>query len=71
VEIPLILHKQVHLRGIYVGSRLHFEEMNRAISEAKLKPVVDQAFSFEEARPALEKMQAGAHFGKIAIRVTE
>lgn len=71
LEIPLLLHRQVHLRGIYVGSRAHFEEMNRAIVETKLKPIVDQVFSFDRAPDALRRMQAGAHFGKVVIRVAE
>ncbi len=69
LEIPLLLHRQVHLRGIYVGSRAHFEEMNRAIAQAKLKPMVDEVFSFEDAPKALRRMHDGAHFGKLAIRV--
>lgn len=69
LEIPLLLHRQVHLRGIYVGSRAHFEEMNRAIAQHGLKPAIDQSFSFEQARQAFERMRAGAHFGKIVLRV--
>jgi NADPH:quinone reductase-like Zn-dependent oxidoreductase len=69
LEIPLLLHRQVHLRGIYVGSRAQFEEMNRAVAQGKLKPVVDEVFSFAEAPEALRRLQAGAHFGKLAIRV--
>jgi NADPH:quinone reductase-like Zn-dependent oxidoreductase len=69
LEIPLLLHRQVHLRGIYVGSRAHFEQMNRAIAQSKLKPVLDEVFSFEQAPAALRRMHAGAHFGKLAIRV--
>jgi NADPH:quinone reductase-like Zn-dependent oxidoreductase len=67
VEVPLILHRQVRLRGIYVGSRAHFEEMNRALRLHGLKPVIDQVFSFNQAPEALRRMQAGAHFGKIVI----
>jgi NADPH:quinone reductase-like Zn-dependent oxidoreductase len=69
VEIPLLLHRQVRLRGIYVGSRADFEQMYRAIAQARLKPVVDEVFSFSEAPEALRRMQAGAHFGKLAIRI--
>jgi NADPH:quinone reductase-like Zn-dependent oxidoreductase len=69
LEIPLLLHRQVKLQGIYVGSRAHFEEMNRAIAQAHFKPVIDKVFSFAEAPEALRRMQAGAHFGKLAIRV--
>jgi NADPH:quinone reductase-like Zn-dependent oxidoreductase len=71
VEIPLILHRQVHLRGIYVGSRPDFEEMNRAVSLHRLNPLIDQIFSFDRAPDALRRMQAGAHFGKIVIRLDE
>ena len=41
VPIPIILYKQVHIRGIYVGSRQDFEDMNKAIATAKLKPVFE------------------------------
>jgi len=37
VQIPLLLHKQIRLRGIYVGSRADFEMMSRAIQQQKLK----------------------------------
>lgn len=69
MQIPLILHRQVQLKGIYVGSRAHFEEMNRAIETNHLRPAVDKVFSFEESRQALKTMEGGAHFGKIVIQV--
>ena len=34
-----ILHKQLRVQGIYVGSRAMFEEMNAAIAKAELHPV--------------------------------
>ena len=70
VEIPLLLHRQVHLRGIYVGSRTDFEKMNRAIAQQQIQPVVDEVFSFAEVRTALRRMEAGAHFGKLVTAVT-
>ncbi len=62
-----ILRRNLRVRGIYVGHRQMFEAMNRAISEAKLKPVIDRVFSFTEARAAYAHMKAQAHFGKIVI----
>jgi NADPH:quinone reductase-like Zn-dependent oxidoreductase len=64
-----ILHKQLRLQGIYVGSRAMFEQMNATIAEAQLHPVVDQVFAFDRVREAFTHMQSGAHFGKIVIRV--
>jgi NADPH:quinone reductase-like Zn-dependent oxidoreductase len=43
--------------------------MNRALVASELRPVVDRVFGFEEPRAALEHMAAGAHFGKVCLRV--
>jgi NADPH:quinone reductase-like Zn-dependent oxidoreductase len=69
LNVAPILHKQVHIQGIYVGSRAHFLEMNRATSQLKLKPIVDEVFAFDQTREALRRMESGAHFGKLVIRV--
>ncbi len=69
ISLTPILHKQLRVQGIYVGSRAMFEEMNAAITEARLRPVVDRVFGFEEAREAFSYMESGAHFAKIVIRV--
>jgi NADPH:quinone reductase-like Zn-dependent oxidoreductase len=69
IEVQLLLHRQVHLCGIYVGSRADFEMMNRAVSQHKLKPVVDEVFRFEDAPQALRRMESGAHFGKLVTSV--
>ncbi len=72
-SIPLtaILHKQLRIQGIYVGSREMFAEMNQAIAGARLRPVIDRVFPFADARAALQTMQSGAHIGKLVIRVSE
>jgi len=46
-----------------------FEAMNRAVATNAIKPVIDKVFSFAEAQAAYRHMAAGAHFGKIVIRV--
>jgi NADPH:quinone reductase-like Zn-dependent oxidoreductase len=68
VPIPMILHKQVRIQGIYVGSRHHFEEMNRAIAAAKLRPVFESR-PWTEAREAFSNMESAAHFGKLVLKV--
>jgi NADPH:quinone reductase-like Zn-dependent oxidoreductase len=71
VNIGLILHNAIRVQGIYVGSVTLFEEMNRAISLHKMKPVIDRTFPFADAREALRYMQGGKHFGKIVIKVAD
>ena len=41
--------------------------MNRAIETAGMRPVVDRAFGFDQAREALNYLESGAHFGKVVI----
>lgn len=65
--IPILM-KNVTLRGIFVGSRAMFEDMNRAIELHKLRPIVDRVFPFDEYAQALRHMERGAHFGKIVLR---
>jgi NADPH:quinone reductase-like Zn-dependent oxidoreductase len=65
-----ILHKQLRVQGIYVGSRAMFEQMNAAIARAGLHPVIDRIFSADQVREAFVHMQSGSHFGKIVIRMT-
>jgi NADPH:quinone reductase-like Zn-dependent oxidoreductase len=69
LPIAPLLHRQVRLHGVYVGSRAHFEAMNRAIAASQLRPVVDKIFAFAQAREALLTMEKGSHFGKIVIQV--
>jgi NADPH:quinone reductase-like Zn-dependent oxidoreductase len=64
-----ILHKQLRVQGIYVGSRVMFEEMDTAIATERLRPVIDRVFSFDQVREAFQHMQSASHFGKIVIRM--
>ena len=65
----LIFSKRANVQGIYVGSTEMFEAMNAAIAANKIKPAIDRVFGFDEVKAALNHMAAGAHFGKIVIRV--
>jgi NADPH:quinone reductase-like Zn-dependent oxidoreductase len=70
LNIAPILHKQIHIQGIYVGSRADFLAMNRAIAQNRLKPIVDEVFAFDQAPQALRRMESGAHFGKLVVRIS-
>ena len=69
VSPTAIMRKSVTLRGIYVGPRAMFAEMNRAVSAHRLEPVIDQTFVFEDAPAAYHAMRAARHFGKLVIRI--
>jgi len=61
--------KKLRILPTYVGSRAMFEDMNRAIEQHRMKPVIDRTFPFEQANEALRYLEAGAHFGKVVITV--
>ena len=66
--IPIFM-KAIRVQGIFIGSRAMFEDLNSVIAAAKLTPVVDRVFGFEEVREALHYMESGSHFGKIVIKI--
>ena len=69
LNIAPILMKHARIQGIYVGSRAMFEDMNRAIVQNRIVPVVDKVFAFEQVPDALRHMESGSHFGKIVVRL--
>ena len=70
LNVPLgqIVTRHVRLQGITVGSGDDFAQMAKAVAQHKIRPVVSQAFAFEELRVAFDYMSTGKHFGKICIK---
>ena len=63
--------RSVRMQGVAVGSRSVFEDMNKAITHHRVRPVVDRVFDGIEAFPsALAYLAEGRHFGKIALRLS-
>lgn len=66
--VPVLLgHKR--LTGIGVGSRAMFEALNRFVALSNIRPVIDRAFGFGEAREACAYLEGAGHFGKVVIKV--
>lgn len=60
-------------RGLLVGSRDQFDEMNRAIEAnlEKLRPVIDEkVFTLETLREAYEYQWSGKHQGKVCVEIS-
>ena len=57
----------IRVDAIYVGSVRHFEGLNTLVAQARLRPVIDRVFPFEQAREAFEHLRAGAHLGKVVV----
>ena len=69
INPTVVMRKSITLQGIYVGPRRAFQDMNRAIAVAELRPVIDRTFAFEEAPEAYRAMKAAGHFGKLVVEI--
>jgi NADPH:quinone reductase-like Zn-dependent oxidoreductase len=65
--VPLLL-SNVRLHGISVGPRSSFEEMNRAISLHRMRPVVGTVVPFERAPEAFAALSSRERFGKVVVK---
>ncbi|KAL9039655.1 MAG: hypothetical protein Q9180_002398 [Flavoplaca navasiana] len=56
------------VRGLAVGSRTQFEEMNRAIAVSGLRPVIDErVFRLEDLKEAYQHLWDQKNFGKVIV----
>ncbi|MDI5929532.1 NAD(P)-dependent alcohol dehydrogenase [Rhizobium leguminosarum] len=67
LNVRQLIGPMVKIQGIAVGSRRGFEDMNRAIELANIKPIIDSTFGLTEVAEAFKYMKKGSHFGKIAV----
>jgi NADPH:quinone reductase-like Zn-dependent oxidoreductase len=65
---PLMM-KGATMRGLFVGNRVMFEDLLRALVANKLRPAIDTVFPFEEAPEAYRRQASSALFGKVVIAV--
>jgi NADPH:quinone reductase-like Zn-dependent oxidoreductase len=68
-DLRALYWNQLTILGSTMGSAQDFRQMLRAVTVNKLKPVVDKVFRLQRARDALERMETGRQFGKIALRI--
>ena len=65
--IPLQLRRGT-LKGVSVGHRHAFENMNKAIDFYGIKPVIEETFAFSDVPASLARLEKGP-FGKVIIKV--
>ncbi|MFC3881412.1 zinc-binding dehydrogenase [Algoriphagus namhaensis] len=63
-----IFWNQLNIKGSTMGSDQDFLEMLEFVSKHRIKPLVDQVFSFEEAVTAFDRMRDGKQLGKIVLK---
>lgn len=70
-EVPTaaLLSSQIRISGISVGSRADQEDMIRAITANKLKPVIDRSFPLREITAAFGYFESKKYFGKVCLEI--
>jgi len=69
VNLQMLYWNHHSLIGSTMGSQEDFRQMLCAVSNARIKPVMDQVFTLDQAAAALARMEEGKQFGKIALKV--
>lgn len=67
VNALTLLHQQVTIHGMEVGSTQDFVAMNQAIAAHDIHPVIDAKFTLDQIQVAFKYLEQGQHFGKVAI----
>lgn len=69
VAIPALFSNQIRTSGIMVGSSTDQEDMIRAITANRLKPIIDRQYPLQDIVNAFEYFESRKHFGKVCIEL--
>lgn len=64
-----LIERNANLHGMSVGNRDDFLAMMDCVAEQEIRPVIHREYEFEAAPTALKDLHAGAHFGKLVVKV--
>lgn len=67
IDFFSLFKSAARFRVISVGSREDFEQMNRALVQYKIMPVIDRVFPFTQVREAWQYFGSRQHVGKVVI----
>ena len=64
-----VFWKQLTILGSTMGTEQDFDDMLALVTEQKIVPVVDEVFPLAEGEAALRRLEAGAQFGKVVLKI--
>ncbi len=67
-DLTRVFWNQLRILGSTMGSNAEFREIAALFRCGQLKPVVDKALPWSEARSAWERLEKGEQFGKIVLK---
>jgi len=69
VPTGAMLSSQIRISALSVGSRADQEDMIRAITANRLKPIIDRQFPLQDIVAAFKYFESQKHFGKVCLEI--
>lgn len=69
LNLQQLYWNHISLLGSTMGSQEDYRRMLRLVAQAKLRPVMDRVYPLEQYCEAVQRMESGIQFGKIALTV--
>jgi len=61
--------RQLQILGSSLGTLGEFRDLLGFVERTGLRPVIDSEYPLDDVHAALERLESGAQFGKIALRI--
>ena len=69
VQFAPAVMRRIRIAGVMTDCRRALRDLVRFLEETGIRPVLDRSYPLAELPAALDRMERGAHFGKITIRI--
>jgi NADPH:quinone reductase-like Zn-dependent oxidoreductase len=68
-DIRRIFIRQLKILGSTLGDFDEFRDLLQFVARTGLKPVIDSEYPLDEVHAALDRLESGRQFGKVALRI--
>lgn len=68
-DVRRIFIRQLQILGSTLGNLSEFADLLQFVARHQIVPVMDSAFSLAQVHEALDRLESGAQFGKVALHI--
>lgn len=68
-DLRRLFIRQLQVMGSTLGDLSEFRDLLRVCERGLIKPVIDRRYGLDDAHVALDRLESGAQFGKLAIEI--
>lgn len=68
-DLRRIFVRQLQIFGSSLGSLGEFRDLLAFVERTGLRPVIDSEYPLDEVHAALDRLESGAQFGKVVLRI--